>query len=424
VFRSVEHVRRALLVVLPTEFSMEPSVRSMLRQAYGHMGSISTRPTAKGVSVITPFSEYFGLHYIDCKPLREFYVGEDRTLFIRMVEAERMGLITITINPPLDESASRNFNGSDPVRDAAEPLAVDWSRLFFGEVNIMVQFMPSKLLSAEANVAVRESWDSLRLKCIQSCVQDFLFPTLVGEVRRELVRIGKETIVEQATANFGKLLSVGPYMPPYQDSRERVKDTLRACPFRPFYATVVSIFVSVGRDEPLCMAYVNSDGVLRAHDYLPAQALNQKSQRIRRFLVENKPDLIVVNASGGAASRSTCTLVEKNILREVEEEVKRRDAARRESRLEGITYADDDVEYTPYTAQVMLINDDLATIFKNSHRSKKMFPELQPLEAAAVSLARFAQEPLAEYCSTWAAANAQETFGFEMLFLNLHPLKV
>lgn len=71
----------------------------------------------------------------------------------------------------------------------------------------------------------------------------------------------------------------------------------------------------------------------------------------------------------------------------------------------------------------MIIKDDLPKIFMNSQRSKKMFPELQPAEAAAVSLARFAQEPLAEYCGAWNSASPQEIFGYELLFLNIHPLK-
>ena len=100
------------------------------------------------------------------------------------------------------------------------------------------------------------------------------------------------------------------------------------------------------------MAYVNKDGVLRAHDLIPAQALNQKDERIKRFLVENRPDLVVINASGAGAARSTAIVVEKNILKEVEEEVRRRDQARREGRMEGVAYVDDDEEFVPYRAQV------------------------------------------------------------------------
>ena len=44
--------------------------------------------------------------------------------------------------------------------------------------------------------------------------------------------------------------------------------------------------------------------------------------------------------------------------------------------------------------------------------------------AAAASLGRFTQEPLAEFCSLWSCADSTETFGYEAFFLDLHPLKV
>ena len=51
------------------------------------------------------------------------------------------------------------------------------------------------------------------------------------------------------------------------------------------------------------------------------------------------------------------------------------------------------------------------------------FPECVPGIAAAICLARNVQEPLAEYCSLWTSANAVEVFGYEALFLDVHPLK-
>ena len=53
-----------------------------------------------------------------------------------------------------------------------------------------------------------------------------------------------------------------------------------------------------------------------------------------------------------------------------------------------------------------------------------MFPDLQPGTCAAVSLARFVQDPLIEYCALWTSADAVEIFGYENLYLDLHPLKV
>lgn len=87
---------------------------------------VSTRPTEKGLQALaaatSPFAaDIFGLHYIQGKPLKEFYqykhncygpsgagglpglcvmrTGEQgRSFFLRLIEAERLGLITIAID--------------------------------------------------------------------------------------------------------------------------------------------------------------------------------------------------------------------------------------------------------------------------------------------------------------------------------------
>jgi len=401
-FKTEQHVLHAAKVIIANEMSLEPTVRSMVRDVLKRTATISTFPTDKGTAEITPFSKYFGLHYLEKKPLQHFYLGEDRSLFIRLVEAERQGLIIVSIDPP-----QKKDHGGD---------VVDLQPFLAGDLNLLQQFLPSISRDADPFPTFRASWDLMRLITLQYCIENYLLPSLKQEFRRDLICIGKEKIIEEAANNFSKLLAIGPYVPDYNDPRERVKDLLLSCPYRPYYASVVSIFISSGNSEPLCMCYVNKDGVLRAHDYLPSKVMNQKTQRIKKFILENKPDLIVLNSSGGAATRSTCVLIEKSILREVEEELRSQD------RMNMNNSREDD--FTPYSANVIIINDDLACIFKNSPRSKRMLPDLQPSECAAVSLARYTQEPLAEYCSAWMNANAQEIFGFELLFLKVHPLQV
>lgn len=413
-FKTEQHVLHAAQVIIANEMSLEPTVRSMVRDVLKRTATISTFPTDKGTAEITPFSKYFGLHYLEKKPLQHFFLGEDRSLFIRLVEAERQGLIIVSIDPP----QKRDHTGCD---------VVDLEPFLAGDLNLLQQFLPSIPRDVDPHPIYRASWDLMRLITLQLCIENYLLPSLKQEFRRDLIRIGKEKIIEEAADNFSKLLAIGPFVPDYNDPRERVKDLLLSCPYRPYYASVVSIFISTGGDEPLCMCYVNKDGVLRAHDYLPSKVMNQKAERIKKFILENKPDLIVLNSSGGAATRSTCVLIEKDIIKQVEEKLKAQhdDSMNRNY----MNYNDDnnnnrDDDFTPYSANVIIINDDLACIFKNSPRSKRMFPDLQPSECAAVSLARYTQEPLAEYCSAWMNANAQDIFGFELLFLKVHPLQV
>ena len=52
------------------EMSAEPGVRNEFRKIIREKSTISTLPTAKGVATITPFSEHFGIHYLERKPVK------------------------------------------------------------------------------------------------------------------------------------------------------------------------------------------------------------------------------------------------------------------------------------------------------------------------------------------------------------------
>lgn len=70
------------------------------------------------------------------------------------------------------------------------------------------------------------------------------------------------------------------------------------------------------------------------------------------------------------------------------------------------------------------MDDTLANIFKNSSLAKKMFPDMIPDTAGAVSLARTVQEPLSQYCLLWKGVDSANNFGYEAMYLNLHPQQV
>lgn len=112
---------------------------------------------------------------------------------------------------------------------------------------------------------VRQSWDSFRLEVVRRCVDLTLLPSLQTELRRDLVRLGREAVIEEAALNFETMLRVGPYRRPNLDRREKVKELLLASPRTPGGGgggsggqhSVVSIFVSQDRGQGLHMVYLN-----------------------------------------------------------------------------------------------------------------------------------------------------------------------
>jgi len=117
--------------------------------------------------------------------------------------------------------------------------------------------MPDSSQEQTDSLDLRGSWNHLRLDVLKRCVDLHLVPSLVEELRRELIRLGREAVVEEAALNFERVLRVGPFRKPSYEPHEMVKEMLMASPRRVFYPSVACIYLSQGRGEAMHMAFVN-----------------------------------------------------------------------------------------------------------------------------------------------------------------------
>lgn len=420
IVRSTDQLRRALAVLVGSEIAAEPGVRRLARETYRQAASLSTKPTKLGISAINPFSPLFGIHNLQRKPIQELFDNPpDRTLFLRILEAEKNGFLSFTIHHPQSE-------GSGP---SGEVIFEDDLNVFNSSHNFLSRFLSSETRPS----SVTQSWNSIRHDIIDTATQKYLLPALNAELVRELTRHARESVLDEIATRFAATLRLGPYRPPAESPearREDMKQLLLHCPRRPYSPTVGAIYLLDGsRDTaPMALAFVDRNGLLKSHTLLPnpGKSIKLKNEKIRDFLFENQPELIVFNASGGTAVRMTVQTLESGLLDEVREMIKQaREREREKVNVYGESvYFDDDEQPVKYAPHIASIGDELPTIFKGSVRSKKMFPDCQPETRAAICLARLVQEPLAEYCALWTSADAVDTFGFEAaLFLDLHPLK-
>ena len=200
-----------------------------------------------------------------------------------------------------------------------------------------------------------------------------------------------------------------------------MKLLLSSCPNRPFYGSVMSIYLSVGDHSPIYFSYLDRCGVLRGYDLLPSKIANQKKEKIKSFMIEYQPEVIVINASAGQVAKQIAMLIEKELIREVQEVLQKKQNSNNN---DDDGYLDNSNNIAKYETHVCIVKDEIAIIFKNSSRAKKVFPEFQPNLSAAICLGRYVQEPLAEYCNMWLASDSTHVFGMETLSLDLHPLKV
>lgn len=236
----------------------------------------------------------FGLHYLTHKPILELFTTQ-KTLFLQLLQAEGEGLITISIHPPTE-------------------LGLNTSQVFLRHLSLLELYMPSKDPSLDPNPACRLSYDLQRMTILHDCIERHLLPNLEKETRRELIRLSRQAIMEECSLTFQKMLRVGPYRP----SHITTKDVLLNCPEKAASFSVACLYVSsIHQQNALCMAFLNPLGVLIAQSVVPQEANTQKRERIRSFLYENRPNVIVINASGGETSRSMANMIRNYLLSEI-----------------------------------------------------------------------------------------------------------
>lgn len=338
--KSEQAVLRAVAEIVATEYSHEPNMKRFIRDTVIHEGSISTRPTEKGVSSITAFSELFGIHYLDHKPIFDFLHGKDKTLFLQLAEAERNGLITITINLP-ESKSSPQYSGSDDQADSSGYAKA--TSYFLGEKKLLRRFMLKKPKHDDPYPESRASWDMVRLMTLDSLLQKHLFPAIQQEFKRNLLKSAREATIDEISNNFRLSLSSGPLSPSHTNNFEYIKTLLRNTPKPTTYYSTMSIYVTNSHMEDLSICFVNNEGLLKRHELLPSQLTEaKKNEKIKNFIFEHQPAVIVINSGGGLVSKSMQKTLEIVLLPSVVEMIENKRRQRRQERETGIRYAEDD----------------------------------------------------------------------------------
>jgi transcription elongation factor SPT6 len=411
-------VLRLVRALVATEVAAEPRVRQYMREIFKANALLYTKPTAKGLETIGAFHDLFGLHMIKGKPLYEMFHRDGPSQYLKLLRAEKDGLITISIETPqleLDDGSS--ITDLDVfLNDTNVP----------GRQSMRAIFMPSGGYGGE----VEDSWNAQRESILREALSSHLLPAFHKELTRELARKGREQIIEQAAIKYGSLVGTAPYRLRAED--DKTTRNLLLNKLEDPHVVAVNLAGADPR-SPSCLAAVDTSGKCVQTDLIPHRAKGQLRERIKQFVKNTLPNVIVINMSAGRNARGMKNSIARNIVETIVDEkraeARRRNDARRDS-MESVNPGrymdldDEDDEDFEYKPEVILVNDDLARIFAQSRRCKTLFPDLDPGIAGAACLARYVQDPLAEYCNMWTTCDGVGNFGFGSLFLDLLPQQV
>jgi len=431
---------RACRYVAAHELASEPRVRTVLREVYRKHALLTTRPTKKGMQNIDAFHDYYGVHLIHNKPTGDHFpvsteriqaesigvastemeqlyqAARDRARlsglqFLHVMKAERTGDVLVHIHLPLESEPSDWYH------------AKDQAKLFRrGEQDLsclMKELEPAFLPLDE------DQLNGERRKILEFCLRQILLPQFESELLREMRELAVRYGSKEAAEGLRKRAMLGPYRPKCLLSHNRF--------VKPSGGLVmVGVCCSTDPKDASYLAAVSPDG--EAIDYLAIPGGVDMSRGMRdkvvTFLMQHRPAAVIVGTSAGFFARRADMklrdLLDEAVMqwrnRGIQGEDEDDDAyyERQEKfrKLESLDNDDGDWE-----SCVELMDDTMPQLFGRSVRSKKEFPDHPVNLRCAISMGRYAIDPLCETTYAWSVASDAGTFGTEMLFVNIHPMQ-
>lgn len=436
---------RGCRYVAATELAHEPRIRRVLREIYRQHALLTTRPTKKGFDNIDAFHDFYGIHLINAKPIKEhFFTAESSTdsrkfgmtnveykeyelemrervkvsclQYLNVLKAEQAGDITIQVHLKMKE-----------VRD-------DWYKMEKQELinresqdlSVLMTELEKVYLPLDADV---DKFSEERLKVLRLALTSILLPHFEAETRRDLRDAAIKVGVAAAAESLRTIAMEGPYRPAaIMHTENRFLNPARNLP-------LVGVCCTTDAKDATYLASTAEHGEL--HDFLAIPSgvrmdSHKMREKIITFLIHARPAAVVVGTSAGFESRSFQRKM-VDLVKEAVERWNKRDIqgddeddetflARRDT-FRHMQLAGQDDEEEEWTCNVELIDDNVSQLFGRSVRSKKEFPDHGINLRCAVSLARYARDPLSELSYVWSVASDAGVFGTEMLFLNIHPMQ-
>mmetsp|Transcript_31486 Transcript_31486/g.66230 ORF Transcript_31486/g.66230 Transcript_31486/m.66230 type:complete len:2030 (+) Transcript_31486:171-6260(+) len=438
---------RACRYVAAMELAHEPRIRRQLRAIYRSEAVITTRPTSKGMGMIDAFHEYYGLHLLKDKPVKEHFPMDESELgkkrarlnveevkdldvelkrretnsciqYLNLLKAERGGDITLQVHLPYMHDVS----DADTPWYKRNPEALSRDRQNIGR---LMEALERVYLPADGDT---DEWNDERKKILRMALVNYLMPQFEAETRRDLKDVSTRIGVEAAGQNLQLMAMEGPYRPSHLLGENRFIVPTGDLP-------IVGVCSSNDARDGTFLAAVNGRGELSDHVAVPGGTSitsDQMRERVITFLMQTRPAAVVVGSSGGLGSRMTARRLGEVLTMATERWNNRliqgqdEDDEDFESRMDAFRMMHpniDDDEDIVWKCNVDIVDDNVAQLFGRSVRGKKEFPDTAVNLKVAIATARWAKDPLCELAYTWSAASDAGVFGTEMLFLNIHPLQ-
>jgi transcription elongation factor SPT6 len=348
-FSTGDQVINAARQMYSEELFASPRMRKHFRNSYYQAAELSCQRTDKGLRRIDDSHPFYEIKYLQNQAIADLVHQPE--LFLKMMRAEEEGLVEIKL---------------------VMPRQYDFKRQLYQEFE-------SENFSDRA-----EQWRDERKR-----VLDLAYPKLekiIAKNVKETIRtFCQDEVLKMCREEYAKRLDQAPYKPKGL--------VLGTCP----RVLVLSNGMGDPARDPVCWTWVEEDGrVLEQGKFGNLARDEAQRDEFVDIVQRRRPD--VIGISGWTAETH-------KLVNDVE-------ALVRDRNLMGPEFEDPDTsDYRTEPLEVVVVNDEVARLYKDSPRAIAEHPSLNPVTRYCIALARYMQDPMKEYAA----------LGKDVSSLSFHP---
>ncbi|KAL4447813.1 hypothetical protein ABPG75_005032 [Micractinium tetrahymenae] len=373
-FSTPDAVQRGGCHVAAMQIAAEPLLRQEVRKQYQDHATVTTKPTAEGEATLNAFHVLGPAKRLAGKPLSKF---EGSDLFLRVLQAEKAGLITVEIGLPEKKREE------------------------------LLESLNEPYLSGGLSEAA-QAWDEVRKSVLRDAVVNMLLPAMQREARATLASDARAAALEAAADRLWGYASQAPLQVRLVDEEdtETERRVMAVC-YGPGNPATTFVMLEPSGNLVDFLHCPQFSGPIPKRKAIQGLVYNmyedpkkgQDAQRVRQFIETHKPHAIVV----GASSPEARTL--EHDLRAILESIL----------IDNPRFF---TELGTGDLPILMADESVAAAWENSAPAREELAASSPapIVRRAVGLGRQLLDPLALLASLCGR-------GKEVLSLQLHPLQ-
>jgi transcription elongation factor SPT6 len=337
-FSTGEQVLLAARQMFAEEMFMSPRTRKHFRMTYfGGMAVFSCHRTEKGLRKIDEQHQYYELKYLKNISMRDIALKPE--MLLKMLKAEEEGLLEVKVTLQNEKEFRRQL--------LSEFTSDNYSE-------------------------IADAWNDERLKVLDLAfvkLDRFMIKSVKENMRAEC----ESEVLKACREEYSRKLDQAPYKP-----KGMVLGTV---------PRVLALSNGNGDParQPVHWAWVEEDGRVLEHGNFNNLSRDESArERFVELVQRRKPDVLGVSGYSVETSK---------LIKDLKDLVS-------EKGLRGADFDDPETDETrSEPLEVVVVNDEVARLYKDSPRAMVEHPILTPLTRYCVALAKYLQNPLKEYAS-------------------------